>query len=448
LLAVQGISMAAVMLCEDGDGLRRLTAYLVPTDGVASDTERVRAAVAQQLPRYMVPVSFVWLRAMPMTPNGKLNRKALPAPPRQQSRSASTHRPETELERGLARMWGDVLGTSPLDASLDFFDLGGDSLALLNLFAAIEVRFGRRLSVDVLAGGLTVAKLAQLLAARDAPRMTSNQIVALQPHGHLPPLFMVPGMGGDVLQLHRLSVHMGQERPLYAFRWPADGTYNATVGELAASHVSAMLALQPIGPFYLGGYCLGATVAYEMACQLRQLGHEIGMLAIIDQRNVNWRITMGDLLPALYHAMLNTLHLFRHEAAPLATTRRIGRGVNGQMQRWARAAIGLPAEEAGDIFELNRSLQGDIPGEQYFPALRSYRPAPLHVPVALFRATEMTRPRMLLDEALGWGRLIGGDVEVHWVPGDHLSIIMEPLVRQLATLLSDALNRTQVVTTR
>jgi amino acid adenylation domain-containing protein len=448
LLAVQGISMAAVMLCEDGDGLRRLTAYLVPTDGVASDTERVRAAVAQQLPRYMVPVSFVWLRAMPMTPNGKLNRKALPAPPRQQSRSASTHRPETELERGLARMWGDVLGTSPLDASLDFFDLGGDSLALLNLFAAIEVRFGRRLSVDVLAGGLTVAKLAQLLAERDAPRMTSNQIVALQPHGHLPPLFMVPGMGGDVLQLHRLSVHMGQERPLYAFRWPADGTDNATVGELAASHVSAMLALQPIGPFYLGGYCLGATVAYEMACQLRRLGHEIGMLAIIDQRNVNWRITMGDLLPALYHAMLNTLHLFRHEAAPLATTRRIGRGVNGQMQRWARAAIGLAAEEAGDIFELNRSLQGDIPGEQYFPALRSYRPAPLHVPVALFRATEMTRPRMLLDEALGWGRLIGGDVEVHWVPGDHLSIIMEPLVRQLATLLSDALNRTQVVTTR
>jgi thioesterase domain-containing protein/acyl carrier protein len=346
-------------------------------------------------------------------------------------------------------MWGDVLGTSPLDASLDFFDLGGDSLALLNLFAAIEVRFGRRLSVDALAGGLTVAKLAHLLAESDAPRMTSNQIVELQPHGRLPPLFMVPGIGGDVLQLHRLSVHMGLERPLYTFRWPAEGTDNATVCELAASHVSAMLAIQPAGPFYLGGYCLGATVAYEMACQLRQLGHEIGMLAIVDQRSVNWRLTIGELLPALYHAMLNTLHMFRDEAAPLATTRRIARGVNGQMRRWATLAIGLPAkDDAGDIFELNRSLHGDIPGEHYLPALRSYRPAPLHVPVALFRATEMTRPRMLLDETLGWGRLTGGDVEVHWVPGDHLSITMEPLVRQLATRLSDALNRTQVVTTR
>ncbi len=290
--------MAAVLLREDDDGLRRLTAYLVPTDGVAPDTERVRAAVAPQLPRYMVPVAFIWLQAMPMTPNGKLNRKALPSPPRQQSRPASTHRPETGLERELARMWGDVLGTTPLDASLDFFDLGGDSLALLNLFAAIEVRFGRRLSVDTLAGGLSVAKLARLLAESDAPRMTSNQIVALQPHGSLPALFIVPGIGGDVLQLHRLSVHLGQERPVYTFRWPAKGTDSAAVGELAASLVSAMLAIQPAGPFYLGGYCLGATVAYEMACQLRQLGHEIGMLAILDQRSVNWRLTIGDLLPA------------------------------------------------------------------------------------------------------------------------------------------------------
>jgi thioesterase domain-containing protein len=242
---------------------------------------------------------------------------------------------------------------------------------------------------------------------------------------------------------------MGQERPVYTFRWPAEGAHNTSVGELAASHVSAMLAIQPTGPFYLGGYCLGATLAYEMASQLRQLGHEIGMLAILDQRSVNWRLTTGDLLRALYHAMLNTLHMFRHEAAPLATVRRIARGVNGQVRRWARLAIGLPAKDsAGDIFELSRSLHGDIPGEQFVPALRSYRAAPLHVPVALFRATEMTRPRMLLDETLGWGRLTGGDVEVHWLPGDHLSISMEPLVRQLATRLSDALDKTQVATTR
>jgi hypothetical protein len=109
--------------------------------------------------------------------------------------------------------------------------------------------------------------------------------------------------------------------------------------------------------------------------------------------------------------------------------------------------MGLPAEDdAGDIFELSRSLHGDIPGEQYLPALRSYRPAPLRLPVALFRATEMTRPRMLMDATLGWGRLTGGEVEVHWLAGDHLSITMEPLVRQLATLLSDALDKTQVLT--
>src|SRR4029077_2029707 len=116
------------------------------------------------LPRYMVPSYFVWLDALPMTPNGKVDRKALPAPPRHEVSLPVDHAPTTELERELASVWQDLLQRSSIGVHSDFFDLGGDSLALLSLFATIEARFGRRLTFDVLAGGLTIAGLARLLS--------------------------------------------------------------------------------------------------------------------------------------------------------------------------------------------------------------------------------------------------------------------------------------------
>jgi thioesterase domain-containing protein/acyl carrier protein len=448
LLAVPSVSMAAVVLREDDDGLRRLTAYLVSKDGATQATDRVRAALGHQLPHYMVPTSFVWLEAMPMTPNGKVNRRALPAPPREQSRSSTERRPASALERELAQMWGNVLGTSPLDVSLDFFDLGGDSLALLSLFAAVEARFHRRLSVDVLAGGLTIAKLADQLTDDRGPLLESSQIVPLQSHGHLPPFFIVPGIGGDVLQLHRLGLHMRKERPVYAFRWLSDHAGSATVGEIASAHVGSMLALQPAGPYFFGGYCLGAMVAFEMAHQLKGLGHEIGLLAIIDQRRSKWRFTLPDLLPAFFRASANISRLFRDQMAPFSALRRIARASGRRLQRWTRAAMGLPAAQVDDVFELNRSLQGRVPGEQYFPALRSYRPVPLHVPTALFRATDIALLSLPLDWTLGWSSVVEGGIEVHKVPGDHLSMTTEPLVGHLAKSLSAAIDRAQGIPTR
>ena len=105
-----------------------------------------------------------------MTPNGKLDRKALPAPPREETRPPANHPPETRLEREIAGIWEDLLQVSPIGVRSDFFDLGGDSLALVSLFATIEARFGRPLTVDVLAGGLTVAGLAQVLAEDEPMR--------------------------------------------------------------------------------------------------------------------------------------------------------------------------------------------------------------------------------------------------------------------------------------
>ena len=141
LLAFPGITAAAVTLFADATGARRLTAYLVASSGRRPATEDVQAALARQLPSTMVPTCFVWLDAMPMTPNGKLDRKALPAPA--QDTQPPNEPPANRLERDIAAIWEDLLQISPIGVRSDFFDLGGDSLALVSLFASIEAKFGR-----------------------------------------------------------------------------------------------------------------------------------------------------------------------------------------------------------------------------------------------------------------------------------------------------------------
>ena len=125
--------------------------------------------------------------------------------------------PANRLERDIAAIWEDLLQISPIGVRSDFFDLGGDSLALVSLFASIEAKFGRSLTVDVLAGGLTVAGLAQVLSEDPVIADGVNTVVALQPPGDLPPFFCVHGVGGDVIHLYKLATRMGTRRPFLGY---------------------------------------------------------------------------------------------------------------------------------------------------------------------------------------------------------------------------------------
>ena len=339
LLAVPGVAAAAVKLHEDIAGGGRLAAYLVPSAGASPATDDVRAALERQLPRNMVPSAFVWLEAMPMTPNGKLDRKALPAPPHGDIQVANNRPPETELEREIAAIWQDVLEKPAGGARTEFFDLGGDSLSLLSLFAAIEARFDRHLTVDALSGGLTIAGLAQLLTEDKAAPAKTDPVVALQPLGHLPPFFCVHGIGGDVLHLHRLAMHMGTERPIFGIRQTPDAPLPDSISEIAARYVTAMLAYQPADPFYLGGHSFGATIAYEMARQLVEQGHEIGLLAIIDQRKPGWRLTVADALPVLPWILAKMPARLHREFLSVPAADRF-RHMRRTLLRWSNMALG------------------------------------------------------------------------------------------------------------
>jgi enterobactin synthetase component F len=442
LLALPGIAAAVVTLYDDAADVRRLTAYLVPSSGAAPPEENVRAALERQLPRNMVPTFFIWLDALPMTPNGKLDRKSLPAPPRQEARSPSNRLPASRMEREIAGIWEDLLQVSPIGVESDFFDLGGDSLAVLSLFAAIEARFGRHLTVDVLAGGLTVAGLAQLLAGDEPLRAEMDPVVALQPLGHRPPFFCVHGIGGDVVHLHRLAVHMGTARPFFGLRQVPEARLADSISQIAACHVVAMLAHQPVGPFYLGGYSFGAIVAYEMAYQLVEQGHEIGLLAILDQRKPGWRLTARNALPVLHRILARIPGRIRDELAQDSSTNRFRR-IGRLLSSWSKTAVGYRAN-AVSMFDLDPSETEQILlTDANLRAMRDYKPMPLPVPITLFRANVQLLSHLALDSTLGWSDVAKSEVRVHIVPGKHISITTEPLVRQLAKILSDELDAAQ-----
>jgi amino acid adenylation domain-containing protein len=445
LLAFPGITAAVVTLFADATGVRRLTAYLVASSRRLRATEDVRAALAQQLPSNMVPTHFVWLDAMPMTPNGKLDRKALPAPA-QDTQPSANEPPANRLERDIAAIWEELLQISPIGVRSDFFDLGGDSLALVSLFASIEAKFGRLLTLDVLAGGLTVAGLAQVLSEDPGIVDEVDTVVTMQPAGDLPPFFCVHGVADDVVHLYNLAMRMGTRRPFLGVRRGLGAPVTETLEQIAAHHVATVFVHQPAGPYYLGGHCFGATLAYEMARQLEEQGHEVGLIAIIDQKRSGWRLTLGNALPALHRILGAIPQRFDEELVRAPRGRRL-RHLWCVLKRWSMTALGY-RKDAAAMLELNDKKPGQIElYEANIRALRPYRPGKVRAPLVLFRAE--TQPLRLSNLAagftLGWDELAEGGVQVRVVPGDHLTMITEPFVRHLAKALSDELDAAQAV---
>jgi amino acid adenylation domain-containing protein len=440
LLTLPEIDAAIVKLAPDATDTPRLTAYLVSSsEAPANDSGRLRAALSRQLPRYMIPSRFVWLDALPMTPNGKVDRKALPRPPREQISFLDDCEPTTELERELVAAWEHLLDRAPIGVRSDFFDLGGDSLALISLFATIEARYGRRLTVDVLAGGLSIAGLAQLLT-RPGPHGTeTDPLVPLQPFGDLPPLYCVHGISGDVLHYHRLAVHMGTKRPIFGLRRRPQDPIGESITETAARYVAAMLERQSNGPFNLLGYSSGVMIAYEMALQLLAQGNEIGLLAIIDQHWPRQRLSPAAAIPGICRILGAMPGRIRYKLSQVPTADRY-RELRRLFFSWSKTALGLK-RDAATIFEIDR-IEAELLS-RFDAALRAlyvYRPAPSTVPITLFRAQIPPMGYLLMAPTLGWKDLTRGEVRVRLVPGDHHSMITEPLVRHLAKALSDELD--------
>lgn len=263
---------------------KQVAAYLTSSQQPPPAADDLSRFLKQTLPDYMIPSSFVVLDSLPQTPNGKVDRRALAArPPAAIKAAAEVAGPQDEWESQLATIWQAMLPVTPIGRHDNFFDLGGHSLLAIQLVAQIEDTFGRKLPLASLFQAPTLARLAAMLREEAAP-VTWSSLVPIQPNGSKPPLFIVHGGSGEVLFLQKLIQYLGPDQPLFGLqRRELSGQFarQNSVKEMAAHYLAEIRAVQPEGPYDLGGFCIGGTIAFEMAQQLKAQGQPTRLLALI-----------------------------------------------------------------------------------------------------------------------------------------------------------------------
>lgn len=449
LRAHSGIRDAVVVASERAPGERRLVAYVVARPG--TERERAvdyRAFLRRTLPEPMIPSVFVSIEAIPRTANGKVNRAALPDDSGGNRDPAQARvAPRDPLETQLVEIWEAVLETKPIGVNDRFFDLGGHSLLAVRLASVIEKTLDCRLPVAALFQAPSVAELAALMQARGQPAPPA--MVALQPKGHRPPLFLAHAMGGGNLWGYaNIARALGDDQPVYAFKpcEPEQLSAFPTIESMAAHYLKEMRRAQPTGPYRLGGYCFGGNIAYEMACQLEAAGETVSLLALMNAWPANGghdRITWSPRVAVKFVG--NVCHWTRRWCQwPVKTRLRFFRWkaqtAKKKFARWL--GVGKPTKE-GEI-ELLVDLS-DIPaGERklwqaHLQALKDYHPSPYSGTITLLRTTGYPFFSSF-DDAHGWRALAGERVAVRFVPGMHETIMVDPHVTSLARELRSQLD--------
>jgi len=406
---------------------QEVAAAVVLRPGAQATEGDLRAFVATHLSEPKVPRHILMRDALPRAAGGKLRRVGLAeelglaAPPP----TAAPVRPGDALERRMASLWEMALGVQSVGLHDDFFDLGGSSLLATILVAQIATAFGWRLPLGALRDHGTVAGLSELLRQRQQG-YSEPTLVPLQPDGPWPPFFCVPAMDGRVAYYRLLARHLAPDQPVYGLQGravPADTTPEQDVGELAAHYVREIRAVQPHGPYYLGGYSAGGWLAYEMARQLHRQGQTVAFLALFDTpcptlQAPLWRVE--DTRPAsrarlVYHARV---------LAGLPPDSR-GAYMAGRARALIRQAarVGRRGGRRGASFT--------APSAVVQPQWRPYLPGPYAGPVTLFWGSlTRFRPYAGADPRLAW-RAIVGSLEIHRAPADHHALMMEPAIVSL-----------------
>ncbi len=272
---------AVVLARERAPGDRELIAYVVPRRRLR-DTRALAEYLGRRLPALMIPARFVTIATIPRTPVGKVDRAALAA--LELPTIASRRQPARDpLEARLIALWEDILGVSPVGVRDDFFALGGHSLDAVRLIQQIERLFDQRLPLSILHADPTVENLARVLLDRDRTCF-ARPIMKLQEHGGRRPLFFFHGdLNGGGFYCRELARHLGPEQPVFAIHPLGldDRPVPATIEAMATEHLARMRELQPRGPYFLGGYCNGGLMAYEVARRLATAGEPVEPIVLI-----------------------------------------------------------------------------------------------------------------------------------------------------------------------
>jgi thioesterase domain-containing protein/acyl carrier protein len=341
--------------------------------------------------------------------------------------------PKNQIEDRLARLWAATLNLPKVSTNANFFDLGGQSLSAVSLFAKIEKEFGKKLPLATLFNCPTVEKLAEALQD-GAAKKSWSPLVAINPNGSKPPLFLVHGAGGNVLLYRSLGEHLSPEVPLYGLQSKGlDGESEPlrTIEEMAQCYVREIKTVQSEGPYYIGGYCLGGTVAYEMAQILRRQGYEVPLVAMLDTYNYSKALKVSFRSFLLQKAKFHLANITRLRPGDMVSylKEKTRLGLGGELANLKTSMPGSMKEEG-----VSRATSGAEAKVQTVNdyAAENYDPAPYAGVVTLFKPR--FNYKFYPDPNMGWAEVAGGLDIVEVAVNPH-SMLLEPYVKVLAEQL-------------
>jgi surfactin family lipopeptide synthetase A len=467
---------------------KRLVAYIVPRPQFVPGelSEYLRG----KLPSHMVPSSFVELDALPLTSNGKVDRTLLPEPC---LAAPATNRiaPRNAVESEIAAIWKEVLEIDEIGVLDNFFEIGGHSLLAMRLLSRLHEAFGievplrRFFEMPTIEGvekiiaqtrgngkvnGTPASHAADDSLVNTEPAKHLQSLVPIQPRGDRTPLFLAAPAGGVVFPYYHLAPNLGDSQPLYALQDPGLDEHHVqfeTVEELAAHYVSAMKTIQPDGPYMLGGWSFGGTVAFEMAQQLSRDGDRVSLLLMLDTQGTDLRppakrrilktftALAGHLydglrlLPGTMPYVWEGLYWIARNSVRSGTDRERFKVVDYIRWMWTDLLMkqaGIPTELSGDsamalmrLPTFRRVIQTLRANGQ---TLFKYEPKAYPGKIVLFRATEQPPMRKSAkSRTLDWDRYAMEGVEVYDIETNHVALMKSPAIEQVVKALQGCIAR-------
>jgi amino acid adenylation domain-containing protein len=430
------VRQAAVIAREDAAGTKKLVAYLVGEGGQPVDPAELRDHLRAVLPEYMVPAHFVFLPTLPLTANNKVDARALPSPDERTAAVRDTEsEPRTTLEFQLLALWRQALGDDNLGTHDNFFDHGGHSLVAVELLSRIEQVYGRKLPLATLFQAPSVAEIAEVLTAAHW-EASWRSLVAINPSGSAMPMFLVPGVGGNVLMFGKLSKLLGPDQPLYGLQARGlDGKEEPfrSIPEMAQHYVSEILAARPHGPYFIGGTCTGGVTAYEVAQRLVARGEQVQLAILETWPPATIRVRRSPLrvlwpLQYLWHKLIG----YGHELAQLPL-RQWPEFIKRKM-RTGRALfdVGLKETLEGSTYYVEKVVDATI------QAVAQYEPKPYPGSMVNVIAINRPLPSKAVDTRRTWEALAQGPTEAVMIPAeDSGRLFVSPHVEVVAAVLRD-----------
>lgn len=372
--------------------------------------------------------------------------------------------PRNPTEEGIAALWSELMGLGQVGAHDNFFELGGSSLVAVRMFAQIEQRFGQKLPLATLFDAPTVAELATQLDTPHTPsvevgpepmngaslpaskpsRTAWSSLVPIQPKGSRPPLFCVHAAGGNVLIYRDLARYLGEDQPVYGLQAQGlDGQRPTLTSaeEMTELYLQEVKAIRPQGPYLVGGYCMGGTVALEMAQRLRAQGEEVALLALFE--TYNWRHMKIDSPWIVAYSLYQKINFHLRNFLLLDSAKKVTFFREKYKVLQARQEIWAGTIQA----KLGRRPDGTN-AEQMIPAqlwatndqaALDYQPRPYPGKITHFRPR--AEYAIHITPGLEWDGLAEGGVETHRMNVYPAGMLVEPFVGQLAVAVRDCITR-------